>query len=259
MSFRTTARNLAAASSAVRKPCGCKMSAAANPVHGGGGKASWIQKNKYYYACLKRLLGRLVEPGKRVLNIHCQTGFLLDAVQPAHASVWRSARRWSRSRRPDTRVSHTMKRSPRLLDDGEIPTTFCCATWDIADVQKALLQLQPACERHTRLLIYGYNYLWEPLLTLAQRLHLKIPQAEQNWLSEHDLWACSPQRIRVLRPTARRCLPKYVPLLSSFDHRVIAKLPLLERLCMIEWWWRGGLRSPSPIPMCPRFRGAVQG
>jgi len=41
-----------------------------------------------------------------------------------------------------------------------------CDVGEIVDVQKTLLRLQPACERHTRLLIYGYNYLWEPLLAL---------------------------------------------------------------------------------------------
>jgi hypothetical protein len=45
-------------------------------------RASWIRRNKYYYECLIRLLRHLVEPGKRVLNIWCQTGFLLDALQP---------------------------------------------------------------------------------------------------------------------------------------------------------------------------------
>ena len=39
-----------------------------------------------------------------------------------------------------------------------------CDVGDIADVQKTLLRLQTACERHTRLIIYSYNDLWEPLI-----------------------------------------------------------------------------------------------
>jgi SAM-dependent methyltransferase len=30
------------------------------------------------------LLRHLVEPGKRILNIRCQTGFLLDALEPCY-------------------------------------------------------------------------------------------------------------------------------------------------------------------------------
>src|SRR5580698_2856449 len=49
-----------------------------------GARAGWIRRNKYYYECLRRLLRSLVEPGKRVLNIRCQTGHLLDAIRPAY-------------------------------------------------------------------------------------------------------------------------------------------------------------------------------
>src|SRR5580704_19167098 len=47
-------------------------------------RPKWIRRNAYYYACLKRLLRHLVEPGKRVLNVRCQTGFLLDALEPSY-------------------------------------------------------------------------------------------------------------------------------------------------------------------------------
>jgi hypothetical protein len=36
------------------------------------------------YELLGRLLRHLTEPGKRVLNIRCQTGFLLNAVRPGY-------------------------------------------------------------------------------------------------------------------------------------------------------------------------------
>src|SRR5580658_1883003 len=47
-------------------------------------RTAWIRRNKYYYECLTRLLRHLVEPGKRVLNVRCQTGFFLDALDPAY-------------------------------------------------------------------------------------------------------------------------------------------------------------------------------
>jgi len=47
-------------------------------------RAHWIGRNKYYYESLERLLRHLVEPGKRVLNIRCQTGFLLDALRASY-------------------------------------------------------------------------------------------------------------------------------------------------------------------------------
>jgi hypothetical protein len=106
---------------------------------------------------------------------------------------------------------------------------------DIADVQKTLLRLQTACERHTRLIIYSYNYLWEPLIRLAQWLHLKIPQTEQNWLSEQDLIGLlTLSGFEWLKTYHTALIPKYVPLLSAFMNRIVAKLPFIGRLCMVE-------------------------
>ena len=43
-----------------------------------------IQRNRYYYDAVKRLLRYIVEPGKRVLEVPCATGHLLDAVKPSY-------------------------------------------------------------------------------------------------------------------------------------------------------------------------------
>ena len=48
-----------------------------------GQRSRWIRRNRYYYSCMKRLLQCLVEPGKRVLNIRCQTGHFLEALEPS--------------------------------------------------------------------------------------------------------------------------------------------------------------------------------
>ena len=38
---------------------------------------NWINRNRYYYELLERLLRFLVEPQKRVLSVRCGTGNLL--------------------------------------------------------------------------------------------------------------------------------------------------------------------------------------
>jgi hypothetical protein len=119
---------------------------------------------------------------------------------------------------------------------------------EIADVEMALRRLRPACERHTRLLIYNYNHLWEPVLRLAQRFHLKIQQGDQNWLSEQDLAGLLELTgFEWLKTYRVAFLPKYVPLLSAFLNRFVAKLPLLNRLCMVEML----VARPVPTPVDP--------
>ena len=231
-------------------------------------RASWIQRNKYYYGCLKRLLRYLVEPGKRVLNIRCQTGFFLAALEPSYGVGLEIS--------PEM-VGVARAAHPQFTYHEGFPENFewqekfdyilVCDVGDIADVQKTLLQLQSACQRHTRLLIYTYNHLWEPLIALAQRLHLKIPQTEQNWLSEQDLIGLlTLSGFEWLKTYRSALFPKYFPLLSAFMNRVVAKLPLIGRLCMIEVLVARAIPKPvdassvsvSVIVPCKDERGNIE-
>lgn len=49
-----------------------------------GTRDKWVKSNRYFYARLARLLRLIVEPGKRVLEVRCQTGHLLNSVNPAY-------------------------------------------------------------------------------------------------------------------------------------------------------------------------------
>src|SRR5438094_5295765 len=45
----------------------------------------WINRNRYYYQLLNRLLRFLVEPQKKVLSVRCDVGNLLAVVRPSKA------------------------------------------------------------------------------------------------------------------------------------------------------------------------------
>ena len=231
-------------------------------------RANWIRRNKYYYGCLKRLLRHLVEPGKRVLNIRCQTGFLLEALQPNYGvGVEISPEMVAVAQAAHPQFTYYQAFPEDFVAQEKFDYILLCDVGDIADVQKTLLRLQTACERHTRLLIYTYNYLWEPLIRLAQRLHLKIPQTEQNWLSEHDLIGLLTLSGFEWLETYRTALfPRYVPLVSAFVNRVVAKLPFIGRLCMIEVLVARAIPKPvdaaevsvSVIVPCKDERGNIE-
>jgi SAM-dependent methyltransferase len=231
-------------------------------------RAKWIQRNKYYYRCLKRLLRHLVEPGKRVLNIRCQTGFLLDALQPSYGvGVEISPEMVAVAQAAHPQFTYYKAFPEDFVSKEKFDYILLCDVGDIADVQKTLLRLQTACQRHTRLLIYTYNDLWEPLIALAQRLRLKIPQTEQNWLSEQDLIGLlTLSGFEWLKTYRSALFPKYVPLLSAFMNRVVAKLPFVGRLCMIEVLVARAIPKPvdasdvtvSVIVPCKDERGNIE-
>ena len=210
-------------------------------------RANWIRRNKYYYNCLERLLRHLVEPDKRILNLRCQTGFLLSSLRPSYGiGVEISPEMVAVAREAHPEFTYKESFPEEFVPEEKFDYILFCDVGDTADIQKTLLQAHAACERHTRLLIYSYNDLWEPLLALAQRLHLKVPQTEQNWLSEQDLIGfLTLSGFEWLKTYRTALLPKYIPLLSAFVNSFVAKLPLFRRLCMVEVL----VARPAPVPV----------
>ncbi len=154
----------------------------------------WIDHNRYYYRLLARLLQFLVEPGKRVLSVRCGTGTLLAAARPSLGrgiDICREMIDVARRRHPEFQYDIALPDTDSFRDCFEESEKFDYIAFseidDTVDVQCALQNLKPLCERHTRLLVTTYNPLWEPLVTLAEKLGMKVPRVEQNWLSGADV------------------------------------------------------------------------
>ena len=51
---------------------------------GASQRSTWIRANKYFYGRIQKLLQFIVEPGKRVLELRCETGDSLACTKPAY-------------------------------------------------------------------------------------------------------------------------------------------------------------------------------
>src|SRR5213078_3065263 len=202
----------------------------------------WITNNKYYYELLVRLLRFLVEPQKKVLSVRCDTGNLLAAVRPSKAKgvdISAEIVEIAQQRNPSFEFAVAFPDKEEFKQafapDEKFDYILFNDIGDIVDVLQALRNLGPICQRHTRLLVTTYNHLWEPLVTLAEWLGMKVPRNEQNWLSSADIRnLLKLAGFEALETHRIVLLPKYLPLLSGFLNRFCARLPFLSKLCMTQ-------------------------
>ena len=199
-------------------------------------RSFWIRANRYYYVQLRRLLRHVIEPGKSVLNIRCQTGHLLEALEPFRGVGVEMSDELIGVARDEHPRFHYEKATPENYTPTEIFDYVLFADiGETTDLQAAFGALRPAMGRHSRLVLYGYNALWEPLVQLAEKFGLKVPQPDQNWLSEHDFRVLLQLSGFEFLKTYRAILfPKYIPVLSWLMNRVLAKVPLINRLCFVQ-------------------------
>lgn len=106
----------------------------------------------------------------------------------------------------------------------------------VYDVQTLLSSLLPHTNPHTRIVVTQYSHLWEPILKLASFLHVREPSQEQNWLSRHDIAnLLALSGFEVVKSGGKLLFPVYIPLISSFLNRFVANLPLINRLCLVNY------------------------
>jgi SAM-dependent methyltransferase len=208
----------------------------------------WKRRNRYYYEQVRRLLQFLIPPGSQVLEVGCGTGDELAALKPAEGvGVDWSARMIDIARRkyPALRFEVMSAVDLRLgtCFDYVMATNL---VGDLDDIQSAFEAFHHICHPGTRLILTYYNYLWEPILKLGERVGLKRPTFPQNWLSladiSHILDLAGFETI-----SADHCLllPIRIPIVSTLINRFLAPLPGIRRLGLLTYL----VARPRPHPL----------
>lgn len=198
----------------------------------------WKKKRKYYNKSLEKYFSFLIPAGSRVLEVGCGTGELLNAVKPSYGVGIDFSEEMIRIAQ-ETFPALTFK-----VDDIEelqleekfdyiIMSDLTMSLWD---VQQAFQCLNKVCHDQTKIIISNYNFLWEPVLKLAEFFRLKLKQPNQNWLSIQDVKNLLHLTGFELIKTERKILfPFYIPLLTFLFNRFFANLPLINRLDLVNY------------------------
>jgi len=193
---------------------------------------------RYYYRHLHAFLAFLVPPGQRVLMVGCGTGDELNAVKPAYGvglDISSAMLRVAQAKYPHLRFVQGDAHRPGLSGPFDY-IVLSDLIGDLEDVQETFTRLRALAGPETRLIVLYYNYLWEPVLKLAERLGLKSPQNIQNWLPVEDIEQfLALAGFATIRKGLRFLLPIYVPVLSWLCNHVLATLPGVRRLCLTQY------------------------
>lgn len=200
-------------------------------------REKWRKKNRFYHKLLEKYFTFIIPPEKKVIEIGCGTGDLLNALKPAYGlgiDFSPGIIEQARIKYPALHFSVTDAENLQVNEtfDYVILSDLVGSLWDI---QGALKNIHRICHPGTRVVISSYNFLWEPLMILGERLHIKLRQPRQNWLSVSDLNnLLYLEGFQVITCQKKILFPKYIPLLNGFINRFLANLPLINALGLIN-------------------------
>lgn len=197
----------------------------------------WKRKNRYYHRSLERILRFHVPAGSSVLEIGCGTGDLLHALAPKRGvgiDISPKTLDIARSRYPDLTFLEGDAEDLPLSEPFDYVILSDLVGY-LEDVQRAFEELRKVCHPRTRVIITYYNYLWEPVLRAGERLGMKRPQPDQNWLALEDFQnLLSLAGFQTIRKGFKILLPVYLPLLSTLCNRGLVNLPLFRKLALVS-------------------------
>ena len=196
----------------------------------------WKRRAWYYYGWLARILAGEVPPGARVLDVGCGTGTLLDAVRPAFGvGVDLSSAMVKRARERFPRLQFRVG-DAAALEPGEVFDRVMMVDLleHLDDPRSALASARRACHAESRLIVLTANPAWQPILHLAERLHLKMPEGDHRWRGVDEIRRLLRETgFEITREDRQVLLPKRIPGLSWLVNEHLAGLAVLRRWCHV--------------------------
>jgi ubiquinone/menaquinone biosynthesis C-methylase UbiE len=196
----------------------------------------WKSRAWYYYTWLARILREHVPPTARVLDLGCGTGTLLDAVRPARGvgvDLSPEMIRLARARFPrlEFRIGDAEAVTAGELFDFVLMVDVL---EHLSDPRSVLVSARRICQPEGRLILLGANPTWEPVLHLAERLRLKMPEGDHRWMGAAAIGRLLDETgFDVMLEDRRVLLPKWIPLVSWLANEHLARVRSVRAYCLV--------------------------
>ena len=199
----------------------------------------WIKKNSYFYNNDHSYMQFLVGKDARILELGCGTGRLLNSLSPSRGvGVDLSSNMVSVAQKnyPNLEFIQGDLEDENLISSLQGPFDFIILSDTIGyldDCQEAFAGLHSLCTSDTRLIISYYSWHWQPILTLGEKIGLKMPSVEMNWLSTEDtIGFLQLADFDPVKRDWRQLVPLSLLGLGPLINRFIGTLPIIRHLSL---------------------------
>jgi SAM-dependent methyltransferase len=218
-------------------------------------RVAWMARYRFYYQEDWNYMRFLVPEGKRVLDLGCGTGDLLNALRPSiGVGVDFSQAMIDIAKRTHPHLTFVHGDIENLSEVSQVGGPFDViilsdTMGSLDDCLQTLQSLHRHCAPHTRIIVSYPTWFWEPLFVVHSWFSGRRWRP-QNWLSSKDI-------ANLFYLAGFDVIKREWRILSTFRlfglgrliNRFIATLPLVRNLCLLNYVI--GRPQPKPLPALP--------
>ncbi len=198
----------------------------------------WKSKNWFYYETLQSIARKHSFGAKSILDAGCGTGTILQALDvPKRVGVDISIEMVDIAKRryPSSNIEF-IKGDISEINVGKFDVViFFDVIEHVEHPEFIVAGLKRSVSDNGVVIVSMANPLWEGILMIAEKLHMKMPEGPHYRISAKKLIEITERQGLYLKKREWYLLfPKHVPFLSSFINNVVGKIPFLERLACVE-------------------------
>ena len=192
-------------------------------------------KNSFYYENLKKLLKSLIPQNKKVFEIGCGTGDLLAALEPITGYGMDISSGMIRVANKKYAKSENLKFSTEWPKDKFDYIFMSDVIEHLEDPKETFFKIRGLMGEKTIFINTMANPVWEPILLIAEKLGLKMPEGPHNRIKYSDLrFMIEESGMKIIKHDYKLLVPTKIPLLTNLVNRHLEKY--FKRLAFIEYF-----------------------
>lgn len=199
------------------------------------------KKNLYYFNNLVGIYNSLIPPHSKILDIGCGTGDLTTRLNGREALGIDLSEAMIRAARQKYGGLTNVRYERMDIFDSMEPfdaefITMADVLEHVVDVPAFMKQIFARAKNDSKAVITVINPIWEPVLMVAEKLHLKIPEGPHKRLTIEGT-----ERIfrdagwKIVQSGYRFLVPKKLPF-SDWVNRRFYKNKILARFGLVIFW-----------------------
>jgi len=207
---------------------------------------SWKKRNFYYWNYLENFISSLIPANSSVLHIGSGTGNLLNKINSSKKiGIDFSSNMVAIAKNKYPNINFLVMEAENITlkekFDYIILSNF---VGYLEDIDRVFREVYKASHSNTKIIITYYSFFWQPVLDIGEKIGLRMPQPQQNWLSKEDITnLLFLSGLEAFKTGQKLLFPRYIPLVSTFLNKYIANLPIIKNLCLTNYI----IARPIPI------------